>query len=87
MLGNHDTWPVNVEDFSAPNINYEINHIKEFWKDKNWLNDKETAEFEKWGYYSKPFEFNSKGRVIGLNMQSCNNMNWYLIDDRSDPGY
>jgi len=26
--GNHDTWPVNVEDFSKPNSNYPINHFR-----------------------------------------------------------
>jgi hypothetical protein len=25
--GNHDTWPVNVEDFSAPGLNVPINSI------------------------------------------------------------
>ena len=42
--------------------------------------------FEKWGYYSKPFEFNTKGKVIGVNMQACNDLNWWLLDDRTDPG-
>ena len=42
--------------------------------------------FAQWGYYTKPFKFNPKGTVIAVNMQSCNNMNWFLLDDRSDPG-
>ena len=25
ILGNHDTWPVNIQDFSKPNSNYPIN--------------------------------------------------------------
>jgi len=28
-----------------------------------------------------------KGRVIGLNMQTCNDMNWWLLDNRQDPGH
>lgn len=35
IQGNHDTWPVNVEDFSAPGINYPINHFKDYWVD--WI--------------------------------------------------
>ena len=27
IQGNHDTWPVNVQDFSKPNSNYQINGI------------------------------------------------------------
>lgn len=33
--GNHDTWPVNVEDFGEPGINYPINHFKDSWLD--WI--------------------------------------------------
>ena len=25
IQGNHDTWPVNIQDFSKPNSNYSIN--------------------------------------------------------------
>lgn len=35
--GNHDTWPVDSQDFSAPNQNYSINKIKGFWSD--WLDE------------------------------------------------
>lgn len=87
IQGNHDTWPVNVQDFSAPNINYAINHYAEAWTATNWLSADEATEFAKWGYYSKPFRFSPKGRVIAVNMQTCNNMNWWLLDERKDPGH
>jgi len=28
IQGNHDTWVEEMEDFDAPNLNYEINHFK-----------------------------------------------------------
>jgi hypothetical protein len=87
VLGNHDTWPVNVQDFSAPHLNYPINHLTSFWGDSHWLSEEEAQKFSEFGYYSKPLSFNSKGRVLGLNMQACNNLNWWLFDDRSDPGH
>ena len=30
-FGNHDTFPVNVEDFTTPNSNYQINGFKNDW--------------------------------------------------------
>lgn len=29
---------------------------------------------------------NPKGTVIALNMQACNDLNWYLLAERQDPG-
>ena len=87
IQGNHDTWPVNVQDFSAPNTNWPINHFKDSWTDDKWLSKAEEDVYAQWGYYSKPFPFNAKGKVIAVNMQTCNNMNWWLLDDRTDPGH
>lgn len=86
IVGNHDTWPVNVEDFSEPNSNWPINHFKGSWTDTNWLSEEESVVFGQYGYYSKPFEFNKNGKVIALNMQACNDLNWWLLDNRNDPG-
>jgi len=69
--GNHDTWPVNVEDFSAPGINYPINHIVEDWHE--WLGDEAAAEFVQYGYCSLPFVPAGEGsRVLVLNTQAAN---------------
>mmetsp|Transcript_7086 Transcript_7086/g.5342 ORF Transcript_7086/g.5342 Transcript_7086/m.5342 type:complete len:91 (-) Transcript_7086:142-414(-) len=43
-----------------------------------------------YGYYSKDLKtadgetFNTK--VIGMNTMGCNYFNWYLIEERYDPG-
>lgn len=81
-LGNHDTWPVNVQDFSTPDSNWPINHIKGNWSGGTWLSEEEAEVFGKYGYYSKPFPFDPKGRVISLNTQACNDLNWWLLDNR-----
>lgn len=44
-LGNHDTWPVNVENFDKPYSNYPINHLKDTWTDTHWLSEDEQAVF------------------------------------------
>lgn len=87
LEGNHDTWPVNIQDFSKPGINYAINHLKQTWLGENWLSADEIEVFGQYGYYSKPMPFNSKGKVIAVNMQACNNLNFFLLEDRSDPGH
>lgn len=81
-LGNHDTWPVNVQDFSTPNTNYPINHLIPVWSGPNWLSDDEAKVFGRYGYFSKPLPFNTKGKVISLNMQACNDQNWWLFSNR-----
>ena len=45
VTGNHDTWPVNVQDFSSQNSNYEINQLKDAWRGTFWLNDTEMEQF------------------------------------------
>ena len=50
------------------------------------MSEDEVSVFAKYGYYSKPFAFNTKSKIIAVNMQSCNNLNWYLLEDRDDPG-
>lgn len=89
IQGNHDTWPVNVQDFSAPNSNIPINAFSDLWLD--WLEPETIANYVKYGYYSQTLKLKD-GRVynntklIGINTQACNNMNWALIKNRYDPG-
>lgn len=79
IQGNHDTWPVNVQDFSDKKINIPINTYKVLWED--WL-DKDTVEkYEDYGYYSQTLKLKDgtvyeNTKILGLNLQSCNNMNW-----------
>lgn len=55
--------------------------------------DEETFDtYGKFGYYSQEFKLrNGKDveenvRIIGMNTQTCNTENWYLIENRYDPG-
>jgi hypothetical protein len=89
IQGNHDTWPVNVQSFEKPYQNKAINEYKDSWK--GWLTDESLEQFSKWGYYSQDLVLaNGKKvantKVIGINTQTCNNMNWYLFGQRNDPG-
>ncbi|KAL4223137.1 Sphingomyelin phosphodiesterase [Mactra antiquata] len=84
-LGNHESAPVN--SFPPP---YITGNDSESWlytvTAENWLNwlpkDTETT-IKKAGYYStKPFP---GLRVISLNMNMCNNQNWWLFINTTDP--
>ena len=87
IQGNHDTWPVNVQDFTSSNSNWAINHFKDSWTSENWLSKEEAEVFAQYGYYSKVMPFNTQGKVIGVNMQACNDLNWWMLDNRADPGH
>lgn len=43
IQGNHDTWPVNVQDFDKPNANIPINAFADAWIP--WLGEEVIASF------------------------------------------
>ena len=92
IQGNHDTWPVDIQDFSASakGTNYPINHFKSYWSD--WLEPEALEKFGEYGFYSMPFKIkNGKtvpngSRIIAYNTQFCDSHNWYLLENRIDEG-
>ena len=79
IQGNHDTWPVNIQDFSSPNSNYSINQYKEMWSD--WLTPEAQEKFGEYGYYSQEIklkngkELPASTRVIAINTTSTDSGN------------
>jgi sphingomyelin phosphodiesterase len=70
IQGNHDTWPVNVQDFSDPNTNIPINAFGPSWE--AWLGPQVLQNWTTYGYYSKVLTLNDgrvypNTRVIGIN--------------------
>jgi len=49
LQGNHDVFPVNVQDFSGPQ-NYVIKNLTTVWN--FWLNEQAIQTFGKAGYYT-----------------------------------
>lgn len=86
--GNHDTWPVNVQDFSTPNTNVPLNGFKQYWA--KWLTPESLKKFGEYGFYSQDISgvegMGANTRVIGINTQACNDLNFYLFKNRYDPG-
>ena len=90
ILGNHDTWVVNIQSFASPKANREINKFKDHWKE--WLTPEAFTKFGEYGFYSMPIELkNGKSlpqgsRLIAINTNVCMGINFYLYGQRSDPG-
>lgn len=84
-VGNHESAPVN--SFPPPfitgaNSNQWLrDSLVDHWK--IWLPDDALQTVKKGGYYTV---YLSKGlRLVSLNMNYCNNMNWWLLINSVDP--
>lgn len=88
--GNHDTWPVNVENFANPNSNNNINAFKDSWVE--WIGQDAVDKFAEYGYYITDFKkpdgtlVAPGAKVIGINTQAMNQANWWVFGMREDPG-
>jgi sphingomyelin phosphodiesterase len=83
--GNHEFYPVNVMSFDGEDK--ILNKIGKHWD--TWLDDKNLELFKAKGYFSYKPHVDHKAfddvRVIGLNTQVCNNMNWHIWSQLNDP--
>ncbi|EDO31208.1 predicted protein, partial [Nematostella vectensis] len=84
-IGNHEGSPVN--SFPPPSITDENsnswlrNELAKDWG--NWLPEYTMSTIKKGAFYSVLV---SKGlRIVSINMNYCNNMNWWLLLDSIDP--
>jgi len=86
--GNHDTWPVNMMDFTEPGANRPIADLVDTWSE--WIGEEAAQEFAQWGYCSVPFKFkdyeiSTANRVLVLNTQATNKANYYMAGFKNDP--
>lgn len=58
-IGNHDTWPVNNEDFSKADNSKPLIMYDEIWSDY-FTTPEAKQSFKDFGYYSMPFKANGK---------------------------
>jgi len=82
-LGNHESFPVNVYDFITKREIDFNSFFADEWYD--WIGPEASLLIKKDGYYSTYYEkYNLK--IISLNSQACNDQNWFLFRDQTDPG-
>lgn len=84
-LGNHESAPVNSfprpEITGRSSISWLYNELDDIWS--KWLPASSMEYIKKGAYYSVPLK---KGlKLISLNMNYCNNQNWWLLLNTTDP--
>jgi sphingomyelin phosphodiesterase len=82
-IGNHE------EDISDQYNPYSRQREAEFLKAfgnfyKPWLSDEQYRSFIKNGYYTKKY-LDTKLRIISINCFLCDNLNFFLIENPTDP--
>ncbi|RUS86483.1 hypothetical protein EGW08_005733, partial [Elysia chlorotica] len=84
-LGNHESAPVN--SFPPPYISgkYSISWLYDALADawKNWLPKDALASVKTGAYYT--VSPHPGFRIISLNMNYCNNENWWMLLNTTDP--
>lgn len=73
IQGNHDTWPINFQDFTYPYQNLAINTIGDNWK--GWLDPDTLDVYRRHGYYSQTLKLSDSTKlantpltkIIGIN--------------------
>jgi sphingomyelin phosphodiesterase len=81
-LGNHEEF---IADQYDPFTNREVGFLSTMSKlFSNWLSEEEQQMFSKYGYYSKKY-LNTNLRIISMNCFLCDTLNFYLIENPTDP--
>lgn len=83
-MGNHESWPVNVYDFQGTREDVLIGGLAQTWR--KWLDERAYTMLRTKGYYSMSHDSLNNLKVIGINTQAGNDMNWFLLRDPTDPG-
>ena len=83
MIGNHVCYPVNEYSYFGSREHDLKDAFSAAWTE--WIGEEEAKFYDIYGYFST---FNSKFglRIIAVNTQACNDMNWFLIRNPTDPG-
>lgn len=80
-LGNHECFPVNV--FNMGDEQWVTKYISDLWGCR--MDSEAVASLFATGSYSV-LHPGTNLRVISLNTNACNNQNWWLFQNVTDPG-
>lgn len=81
--GNHESYPVNVYEFNSSREDGLKQALADSWQ--KWIGVVAAKHLLEQGYYAITIQQLGL-RVISLNTQACNDMNWFLLKDPTDPG-
>ena len=80
-LGNHGCFPVNIYQFGQES--WLTDPVSKLWYP--WLNSQAEKSIQEFGGYSIVHP-GTNLRIIALNTQACNNLNFWFIWNVTDPG-
>ncbi|XP_028967824.1 sphingomyelin phosphodiesterase [Galendromus occidentalis] len=84
-MGNHEGVPVN--SFPIPQIKGDLsvewlyNSLADLWS--YYIPEENLKTFRYGGYFK--YDLNPKLRILSLNMNYCNNFNWWILINGTDP--
>lgn len=82
-MGNHESFPVNVYDYEGNREKELQKKLGDVWED--WIGAEAAQSHRDRGFYSTWVGGNLGVRVIALNTQACNDGNWLLMKNPTDP--
>ena len=83
-MGNHESFPVNVYNYDGDREQMLVGGLAEAWR--SWLDEEAYQSLRENGYYSMDVEQLGNVKMIVLNTQAQNNLNFYLLRESTDPG-
>jgi sphingomyelin phosphodiesterase len=83
-MGNHESFPVNVYDYQGDRESMLIGGLAEAWK--QWLDQQAYDMLRTKGFFSIELPELNNLKIISLNTQAQNNLNFFLLKDSTDPG-
>jgi sphingomyelin phosphodiesterase len=83
-MGNHESFPVNVYDYQGDRESMLIGGLAEAWK--QWLDQQAYDMLRTKGFFSIELPGLNNLKIISLNTQAQNNLNFFLLKDSTDPG-
>ena len=87
LEGNHDFGEANSQSFIQPDPILDVN--LKLWD--QWLDEGAKQQYAKAGYYTQKLKLKNgtvfdKVNVVAVNTQPCYQFNFYLWNERDDPG-
>ncbi|KRX09475.1 Saposin-like protein [Pseudocohnilembus persalinus] len=83
IFGNHEGYPVNIFDYEQGSES----EYKSLWSNlwSHWIDENAKEQLKNHGFYEQVVNSQKKLKVIALNTQSCESLNFYLIKNPTDP--
>lgn len=83
-MGNHESFPVNVYDYQGDRETMLNGGLAETWR--QWLDQQAYDMLRNKGYFKMELPELNNLKIISLNTQAQNDMNFFLLRDSTDPG-